>query len=145
MNITSILSIIDYDMAKIDLYKEGTIDDNLLNFRFKDVSCHGTFNNLTSEVTYVWCSDADGFPLVYVGKKTEIRFKNLKYKFASDEEILDLLCETFDKEPYVTVPIEMGTEELVLIDSYAAECDLTRNSYLTKCVLNSLKMMEENL
>ena len=126
MNITSILSALDYDMSKIEFEQH----DNLIQFRLIDFDCNGEFDKITSEIQFMYCAN----------EYTETSsFMDAEY----DEWILDQIYISLGKEPMATIFTEFDVEVLKVIDNKAAELDLTRNSYINKVLMEFMENFDE--
>lgn len=140
MNITQILSIIDYDTSKIIFFDEQDIGENMKAFTMTDFAGVGVMNKLTSEVVYLFAiNDTDA--VVWASDDYDISDTSKENTFISSQEMLELFYATYNKQPDKLVDINFTPEDLKFIDDNAAALDITRSAYITKCLLS---IVEEN-
>lgn len=151
MNITQIMNIFDWkinhkisDTLIREIFPDATKYMIGLNLGNVNNEFNVVFNNLTSEVAHIEYGNHRGYIKYWTDNK-QLANGNTKQKNgycnspSSLDFMLDLMNKKMNKEPDELLPIDMDTDVLARVDEEAAKLDISRNSFLTKVVLDFIR------
>lgn len=153
MNITQIMNIFDWNIGlheikRFYVTKRTSVFYKAEHVVLLEIHPFGSiaefivvFNNLTSEV-YCILHDSDKCWATndyLAGVVRDHEYADITPEVLSLDEMLDLINTTVNKEPDGFLPIDMDDIMLATVDAEAAKLDISRNSFLTKVVLDFIK------
>lgn len=156
MNITQIMNMFDWDIGLHEIKRFEVTKNTSSLYEAEHVvllKIHPfgsiadfivAFNNLTSEV-YCITHDSDKCWANYdylAGLVRDFENADITPEILSLDEMIDFINTTVNKEPDGFLPIDMDTDMLAAVDAEAAKLDISRNSFLTKVVLDFIKKGE---
>lgn len=156
MNITQIMNMFDWDIGLHEI-KRFNVTKRTSGFYeaeyvvLLEIHPFGSigafivvFNNLTSEVCCIThdsdkCWGTDDYLAVMV---RDCEDTDITLEILTLDEMLDFINTTVHKESDVFLPIDMDDGMLATVDAEAAKLGISRNSFLTKVVLDFIKKGE---